>query len=121
MSLAPPSTDASTGPARKQVLVFRELPPDQLARGPQLPGDREAAMDTYRDALQRRLGDRFNPADWQPTLDLSILGGLIRFGWFTATAITRNEPYARADLDWWAERAWAGVERVMGDAGRGSS
>ena len=32
MSLAPPSTDVSTGPARKQVLVFRELPPDQLAR-----------------------------------------------------------------------------------------
>ena len=32
MSLTLPSTDGSTTPARKQVLVFRELPPDQLAR-----------------------------------------------------------------------------------------
>lgn len=32
MSLTLPSTDGSTSPARKQVLVFRELPPDQLAR-----------------------------------------------------------------------------------------
>ena len=32
MSLALPSTDGSASPARKQVLVFRELPPDQLAR-----------------------------------------------------------------------------------------
>ena len=32
MSLVQPSTDSSTSPARKQVLVFRELPPDQLAR-----------------------------------------------------------------------------------------
>ena len=32
MSLTLPSTDSSTSPARKQVLVFRELPPDQLAR-----------------------------------------------------------------------------------------
>ena len=32
MSLSLPSTDGSASPARKQVLVFRELPPDQLAR-----------------------------------------------------------------------------------------
>ena len=32
MSLVQPSTDSSTSPARKKVLVFRELPPDQLAR-----------------------------------------------------------------------------------------
>ena len=82
------------------------------ARTPWLPGDREEAMETYRVALQRRLGDRFDPAWWPPMLDLSILGGLIRFGWFTATAITRNEPHARADLDWWAARARAGVERL---------
>lgn len=82
------------------------------ARTPWLPGDREDAMDSYRAAIQRRLGNRFDPAGWQPMLDLSILGGLIRFGWFTATAITRDEPHARADLDWWAERAWAGVERL---------
>ena len=32
MSPAPPFADGSRSPARKQVLVFRELPPDQLAR-----------------------------------------------------------------------------------------
>ncbi|MDQ3549823.1 MAG: phosphotransferase, partial [Chloroflexota bacterium] len=46
------------------------------ARTPWLPDDRESAMDTYRDALQRQLGNRFDPAWWQPMLDLSILGGL---------------------------------------------
>lgn len=85
------------------------------ARTPWLSDDREAATEIYRAALQRRLGNRFDLAIWQPMLDLSILGGLIRFGWFTATAITRDEPHARADLDWWAERAWAGVKRVMRD------
>ena len=50
MSLALPSTDGSTSPARKKVLVFRELPPDQLARltavhdvtvaDPRKPGER---------------------------------------------------------------------------------
>jgi len=82
------------------------------ARTPWLPGDRELAMDTYRDALQRQLGNRFDPAWWQPMLDLSILGGLIRFGWYTASEIQRGGEQARADLAWWAERARAGVERM---------
>jgi hypothetical protein len=82
------------------------------ARTPWLPGDRDEAMAIYRDALKRHLGSRFDPSWWQPLLDLSILGGLIRFGWYTATAITRDEPHARADLDWWAERARAGIERL---------
>jgi hypothetical protein len=82
------------------------------ARAPWLPGDREAAMETYRSALQRHLGNRFDPVWWQPMLELSILGGLIRFGWFTATAITRGDDQARADLAWWTARAWAGVERL---------
>lgn len=82
------------------------------ARTPWLPGDREHAMATYRDALQRRLGTRFDPAGWQAMLDLSILGGLIRFGWYTASEITRGGEQARADLAWWAERARAGVERL---------
>ncbi|HYI16083.1 MAG TPA: hypothetical protein VEX37_11880 [Thermomicrobiales bacterium] len=82
------------------------------ARTPWLPGDRIEAMVVYRDALQRRLGPRFDPADWQPMLDLSILGGLIRFGWYTASEIARGGEQARADLAWWADRARAGITRV---------
>ena len=52
------------------------------------PGDRIEAMAIYRDALARHLGARFNPDDWQAMLDLSILGGLIRFGWYTASEIS---------------------------------
>jgi hypothetical protein len=82
------------------------------ARTPWLPGDRGEAMAIYRDALRRHLGARFNPDDWQPMLDLSILGGLIRFGWYTASEITRGREQARADLAWWTDRARAGVERL---------
>ncbi len=82
------------------------------ARTPWLPGDRDDAMAIYRDALQRRLGSRFEPDCWQPMLDLSILGGLIRFGWYTGTEIARGGDVARADLAWWADRARAGVARL---------
>lgn len=83
------------------------------ARTPWLPGDRIEAMAIYHDALVRHLGPRFNPDDWQPMLDLSILGGLIRFGWYTASEITRGGERARADLAWWAERAREAVSRQL--------
>jgi hypothetical protein len=75
------------------------------ARTPWLPGDRLEAMAIYRDALAHHLGDRFNAADWQGMLDLSILGGLIRFGWYTASEIKRGNDTARADLAWWESLA----------------
>jgi hypothetical protein len=81
------------------------------ARTPWLPGSRNEAMEIYRDALQRHLGPRFNPDDWQPMLDLSILGGLIRFGWYTASEIKRGGEQARADLAWWADRAREVISR----------
>lgn len=84
------------------------------ARTHWLPGDRDAAIALYRDELRSRLGDRFDDAWWEPMLELSILGGLIRFGWFTASEALRgagaSSDEARSDLLWWAERAWAGVE-----------
>jgi hypothetical protein len=82
------------------------------ARTPWLPGDRLEAMTIYRDALARHLGDRFNPDEWQAMLDLSILGGLIRFGWYTASEIARGSEQARADLAFWEAKARAGVGRL---------
>jgi len=73
------------------------------ARTPWLPGDRLEAIEIYQAALQSHLGPRFNATDWQAMLDLSILGGLIRFGWYTASEIKRGSEHARADLAWWEE------------------
>jgi hypothetical protein len=82
------------------------------ARTPWLPGDRETALELYRAALSRRLGARWDNAWWPPLLDLSTLGGLIRFGWFTATEAARGGDAALADLRWWVKRARAGVARL---------
>lgn len=82
------------------------------ARSPWLPVDREQAMEDYRAHLAQRLGERWQPEHWAANRDLSILGGLIRFGWFTASEAARGSQAARDDLFWWAERAEPGLARL---------
>jgi hypothetical protein len=80
------------------------------------PHERQALVEHYRAALERRLGVRFAHTWWQAMLDLSMLGGLIRYGWIASRALagqhsTRREQ-ARADLDWLLQGAMAGLERL---------
>lgn len=82
------------------------------ARSPWLPADRGQAIEDYRDHLARLLGERWQPEQWAANRDLSILGGLIRFGWFTASEAVRGSQAARDDLFWWAERAEPGLARL---------
>lgn len=83
------------------------------------PGDRDALVSVYRDHLSTRLGHRFDESWWQPMLDLSMLGGLIRYGWIASRAITadthsdgRRRAFAKAELDWLLPGAYAGLSRL---------
>jgi hypothetical protein len=80
------------------------------------PAERQYLVEQYRAALARLLGKRFDATWWEPMLELSMLGGLIRYGWIAARALaghhsTRREQ-ARADLDWLLLGALAGLSRL---------
>lgn len=85
------------------------------ANSPFLPGSKEALLSYYRDALARRLGNRFSEEWWVPQLELGLLGGFVQDGWAIALKATTwhvGEAYRKhwlADLDWWAERVRAGA------------
>jgi hypothetical protein len=84
------------------------------ACGPQLPVARETTIAWYRDRLAYRLGSRFDEAWWRPQMELSLLGQLMRGGWWLAMDAV-HEPSAavrawnRAELAWWCERAREGA------------
>jgi hypothetical protein len=84
--------------------------------GSRRPMTREASLDIYRAALAASLGARFDIAWWEPMLDLSLLGGLLRHGWIAARATASSDPLAqeaaRADLAWWADAARRGIDRL---------
>ena len=107
-------------PAPKTVLLDWQLvgvsvPGVDLAwyldvAGIQLPVSRETTIDWYRDALAQRLGERFDDGWWRPQLELSLLGQLMRMGWYRAWYVERHEnaavrAWAREQLDWFADRA----------------
>lgn len=79
-----------------------------------LPMSHEDSITRYRERLAERLGSRFDLAWWEPMLDLSLLGGLIRYGWIAARASASRDAATReqalADLRWWAEAGRAGLE-----------
>jgi hypothetical protein len=82
--------------------------------GIRLPVSREATTACYRDRLARRLGARFDDAWWQPQMELSLLGQLVRGGWANAWDAVLNERAAirewyRQDLAWWCTQARAGA------------
>jgi hypothetical protein len=66
-----------------------------------LPHSKEAAIDAFRDALERHGID--TSAWWERQLALALLGGLVHFGWEKALG-GRN-----AELEWWEARAIEGA------------
>ena len=80
--------------------------------GARLPATREETVACYRDRLARRLGSRGDEGWWQPQFELSLLGNLLRRGFFLAWLAERHEraavrAWARRDIAWWAEQAIA--------------
>ena len=72
------------------------------------------SIEHYRDQLAGRLGDRFAHAEWEPQLDLALLGRCLRtlglkvyFAEKGETALLRDT--IRADLYWWCEQARKGL------------
>jgi hypothetical protein len=83
------------------------------ALGSRLPIARETTISWYRDRLAHRLGARFDETWWQPVMDLSLLGQLMRGGcWLAIDAVQHQNPAVRAwnreELAWWSERAGEG-------------
>lgn len=84
--------------------------------GPGGPGTmrHEESIEHYRQRLAARLGDRFDSAWWEPVLDLSLLGGLIRYGWIASRAMASGNAARRRqaehDLAWLAPGARRGLE-----------
>ena len=83
--------------------------------GPQLPAARETTIAWYRDRLAARLGACFDEAWWQPQMELSLLGQLLRGGWWLAMDAVHDpsadvREWNRAELAWWCERARAGAQ-----------
>jgi hypothetical protein len=66
-----------------------------------LPQSKEASIDAYRASLESR-GISTEPW-WERQLGLSLLGGLVHFGWEKAFGGLDDE------LAWWQERALAGA------------
>ena len=85
--------------------------------GPGRSLSREVVINCYRERLARRLGSRFDESWWQPQLELSLLGQLLRCGPDLAWAAVRHErasvrAWARETLDWWSKQALAAARRL---------
>jgi hypothetical protein len=61
-----------------------------------LPVTKEGTIAHYATRLAQGLGDAFDAAWWQPQLDLALLGGFRRFGywlgWLAASRSRRSKP-----------------------------
>jgi hypothetical protein len=68
-----------------------------------LPRSKDASIDAYRIALEE-LGVPTHEW-WDRAIELALLGALLQFGW--EKALGDDD-----ELDWWRERAAAGVERL---------
>ena len=72
-----------------------------------LPVTPDEAVAIFRRHLARRLGSRFDERWWQPQLQLSLLGGLVRCGglkaWFAIHGPDEaKRAHDQADLLWWS-------------------
>jgi hypothetical protein len=68
-----------------------------------LPESKEASIEALRGALEARGVD--TTGWWEAQLDLCLLGALLQMGWEKALG-------DQDELDWWCERAAAGVARL---------
>jgi len=100
-----PSAWARPGDRRGDLLWFLN------SSGALLPLTREAAIEHSQAELARRLGPRFDAAWWQPQLELTMLGQLLRSGWWLLSTLTAQDApptlqhEARATLDWLCDHA----------------
>lgn len=78
-----------------------------------LPVSKEDTIASYRGRLERRLGGRLDPAEWQRQLDLTLLGGFLQLGWPKLLGAVSEDPATRAreraELRWWSDRVRAGA------------
>jgi hypothetical protein len=77
-----------------------------------LPWSPEETVAVYTDLLRSRLGDRFDPAWWEPQLRLALLGGAVQFTGFLAWLVVNGDDSERRvaqDLlaGWWSEQVRA--------------
>ena len=77
----------------------------------------EVVIDRYRERLAFHLGSRFDEGWWQPQLELSLLGQMLRCGQDMAWAAVRHESaavraWACEELAWWSEQALAGARHL---------
>ena len=84
------------------------------AFGVRLPVARETTIAWYRDRLAHRLGSCFDASWWQPQMELSLLGQLMRGGWGIAWDAVHDpsaelRAWNRQDISWWSEQARAGA------------
>ncbi|MEM7130879.1 MAG: phosphotransferase [Chloroflexota bacterium] len=75
-----------------------------------LPISRESAIESYRQSLAQRLGNRYDDGWWQPQLDLGLLTDFVRcicfLAWNAAHCPNRTvATSAKQDVDWLAEHA----------------
>jgi len=80
--------------------------------GPSRRSAEETGIACYRHRLARRLGPRFDEGWWQPQLELSLLGQMVRCALDLAWAAVRHESAStrersRAGLVWWSEQVKA--------------
>jgi hypothetical protein len=78
------------------------------------PVPNESIISWYRERLAQRLGTRFDEAWWQPQIELSLLGQLVRMGWGRGWDAEHHpshviRKWTRTDLEWWCDRARAGA------------
>lgn len=91
------------------VLKSGDRIPELVGQGWATPGgdrarSKETARAAYRDALERR-GDDTAPW-WDQQLALSLLGGLVWFGWWKALERGAEE------RDWWVRAALEGARHL---------
>ena len=77
----------------------------------------EAVIDCYRERLACHLGSRFDDGWWQPQLELSLLGQMVRCGQDMAWASIQHESvevrgWAREALAWWSKQALGGSRHL---------
>ena len=80
-----------------------------------VPWSRDEVINVYREKLACALGDRFDPAWWEPQLRLALLGSAAQFAglqsWFAHNH--EEEAARRADQDdlagWWSDQVRAAL------------
>ena len=85
--------------------------------GIRLPVASETTIAWYRDRMAHRLGSHVDEAQWQPQMELSLLGQMLRCGQDMAWAAVRHKSaavraWAREALAWWSEQANLGARHL---------